>query len=671
MARSDADITAAKRPGAAARAEAAAEGEAAIRPLRHGPLVLNLCTVLTGLALTLAVNQIFNLGFFVGFTVLENSYLYALGGLFLAVTYLAFPAHPRAATHVPLYDLALSTLALGVSGYFAWTGEANVNMGWEYGAPLVAVILSFVLWAIIIEAMRRVAGLLMAAIVLFFSLYPIFAGAMPGPIQGFSQPLQDIIPFHILSSESSFGIPMNAFGGLVLGFVLFGAALQFTGGGTFFNNISFRMVGGYRGGAAKVATVGSGLMGSMSGSVISNIMTTGAVSIPAMKRTGFSPKTAAAVEACASTGGVMMPPIMGAVAFVMASFIGVPYSQIVMAAAIPSAIFYFALIIQIDSYAARRGLRGLDRSELPSLRQTLRNGWQYIVVFALLIWLLVGAQQERIAPYLATALLLVVNQLFPRTRLSLRGLRDLVAHAGIALAEMASLLIGVGLIVGAFSATGLSGTLATDLVFIAGGGTVALLIMGAITSFIFGMGMTVTSCYIFLAVVLAPALVKTGLDPIATHLFIMYWGMVSYITPPVALGAFAAATLAGTRPIPTGLTAMKFGSIIYILPFFFVLEPALIGRGDWFTVATLVVLTFAGVWLIASGLQGYLAGFGRLGDGLRGMIARTAVLAGGFLIAMPATLVPHVGHLVLTTAGMAVALAGVAVVRIGSRATSV
>ena len=659
------------RPDSGARAEAAAEGEAAVRILRHGPLVLNLCTVLTGLALVLAVNQIFNLGFFVNFTLLENSYLYALGGLFLAITFLSFPAVPGASGRVPFYDMALSAAALAVSGYFAWTGEANVNMGWEYGAPLPAVVSSFVLWAIIIEAMRRVAGLLMALIVLFFSLYPIFAGAMPGPIQGFSQPIQDIIPFHILSSESSYGIPMNAFGGLVLGFVLFGAALQFTGGGTFFNNISFRLVGGYRGGAAKVATVGSGLMGSMSGSVISNIMTTGAVSIPAMKRTGFSPRTAAAVEACASTGGVMMPPIMGAVAFVMASFIGVPYAQIVMAAAIPSAIFYFALIIQIDSYAARRGLRGLPAAELPSLRATLRDGWQYIAVFALLIWLLVGAQQERIAPYLATALLLVVNQLFPRTRLSLAGLRDLVAHAGIALAEMASLLIGVGLIVGAFSATGLSGTLATDLVFMAGGGTVALLVMGALTSFIFGMGMTVTSCYIFLAVVLAPALVETGLDPIATHLFIMYWGMVSYITPPVALGAFAASTLAGTRPIPTGLTAMTFGSIIYILPFFFVLEPALIGRGDPGTVATLVALTFVGVWLIASGLQGYLAGVGRLGDGARGALSRAAVVIGGLLIAMPATLVPNVGHLALTLAGLVATLIGIAAARLSTPTAAV
>ena len=173
---------------------------------------------------------------------------------------------------------------------------------------------------------------------------------------------------------------MGTFGTLVLGFVLFGAALQVTGGGTFFNDLAFRMVGKYRGGAAKVATVGSGLMGSMSGSVISNIMTTGAVSIPAMKRTGFSPHYAAGVEACASTGGVMMPPIMGAVAFVMASFLGVGYAEIVMAAIIPSALYYFGLLMQIDSYAARRGLRGLPTSELPQLAMILKRGWMLSLI---------------------------------------------------------------------------------------------------------------------------------------------------------------------------------------------------------------------------------------------------------------------------------------------------
>ena len=440
--------------------------------------------------------------------------------------------------------------------------------------------------------------------------------------------------------------------GLVLGFVLFGAALQHTGGGTFFNNIAFALLGGVRGGAAKVACLGSGLMGSVSGSVISNIMSTGAVSIPAMKRTGFSAPQAAGVEACASTGGVLMPPVMGATAFVMASFLGVPYSTIIVAAIVPSALYFFGLMVQIDAYAARRNLAGLPRSELPSLKQTFKEGWHYSAVFIFLIVLLVGYRLDSIAPYLATGLLLVINQIAPRTRLGWKAFIVLLAQTGRSLAEMAAILTGVGLIVGAFSVTGLAGALANDLVFLAGGSQLALLAMGALTAFIFGMGMTVTSCYVFLAVVLAPALVRTGLDPLSVHLFIMYWGMVSFITPPVALGAFTAASLARTSAMKAGFSAMRLGSVIYFIPFLFVLEPALIGQGEPMALLVTIPLAFAGVWLFASALQGYLVGFGSLGGGSAGMAARVLLGLAGMAVACPASLVPEVSELLLLAAGV-------------------
>jgi len=628
------------------------------RGLREGSVVPNLVAALTVVAVFFAVNQVFNLRLFMDVTILQNSYLYILGGIFLTIVFLVFPLTATPRRWTAALDYTTAVISLATCAYFSLTGEQSLNEGWEYSQPLIPKILSFVLWGLIVEAMRRVAGTIMAAIIFVFSIYPVFAGSIPGPIAGFSQPLSDVIPFHIISSESVFGIPMNAFGTLVFGFVLFGATLQYTGGGAFFNDLAFRMVGKYRGGAAKVATVGSGLMGSMSGSVISNIMTTGAVSIPAMKRTGFSSNYAAGVEACASTGGVMMPPIMGAVAFIMASFLGVGYSEIVIAAIIPSALFYFGLIIQIDSYAARRGLRGLNKDELPDLSATLKGGWYYIIIFAVLIWMLIGLKQERVAPFISTLLLLILTQLIPKTRLSILKIRDMLSYAGTALAEMAAILLGVGLIVGAFSATGLSGTLANDLVFLAGDGVLALLFMGALTSFIFGMGMTVTSCYILLAVVLAPALVQVGLNPIAAHLFIMYWGMVSYITPPVALGAFAAATFAGANPIRAGFTAMRLGSIIYILPFLFVLEPALIGIGAWSEIIPVIILAFIGVWLIASGTQGYLAGYGSLGHGVIGILIRICTISGGVAIAIPATLVPLVGHVGMTVLGLAIVGAG-------------
>ncbi|MDM7946544.1 MAG: TRAP transporter fused permease subunit [Oceanibaculum nanhaiense] len=623
----------------------------------HGPL-RTIFVILTLAAVLLSVNQLFNLQLF-GIVILDNRYLYSLAGIFLCLTFIVFPLRGKgsAPSAVPWYDILLGALSLTVAGYFIWTGEEALSSGWEYAAPQTAMILSFVFWILILEATRRTGGTIIFAIVLLFSLYPAFADKVPGPISGYPLPLEDAIAFHIVSSESSFGIPMRAFGELVVGFIVFGAALQQTGGGRFFNDLALALVGQFRGGAAKVAIFASGFMGSMSGSVISNVLTTGVVSIPAMRRTGFSREYAAGTEACASTGGVLMPPVMGTTAFVMASFLGIPYIEIAMAAALPSMLYYFGLFVQLDSYAARRGLKGLERAEVPSLRETFREGWQYLFVFAVLIFVMVVFRQETLAPFYATGLLLVITQIFPSTRLSLDAFLSLVQAIGRSLAELVSVLLGVGLIVGAFSATGLAGTLVNDLLFIAGDATIVLLIMGAITSFIFGMGMTVTACYIFLAIVLAPALVQAGMNPLAVHLFIMYWGMVSFITPPVALGAFAAATIAGTGPIKAGIAAMRLGSVIYFVPFFFVLNPALIGQGTTGEVLLVLATAFPGVWLIASATQGYLAFFGKFADGWASLFNRVLLFVGGILLIFPGFEEFHLSQIELTAIALALVAA--------------
>ena len=626
------------------------------RERRLGPALALGVGLLTALGIALSINQIFNLQIG-GAVLVEGRYLYLLAGLFLAVALVLFPLAGGRLGRVELaIDLTLAVLALATCGFFAWTAETSLEQGWEYAAPPTARWAALIAWALIIEATRRTGGLLIAAIVLVFSLYPTFADQVPGPISGFAQPFWDAIPYHLISAESAFGIPMRAFGNLVVGFILFGAVLQRTGGGTFFNNLALGLVGAFRGGAAKVAIFASGFMGSMSGSVISNVLTTGAVSIPAMKRSGFSARYAAATEACASTGGVLMPPIMGATAFLIAQFLGMPYTEVALAAAIPSVLYYFGLFVQVDAYAARRGLRGLEPHEVPSLRENMREGWQYLFVFAVLIYLMVGLRIETQAPFYATALLLFINQIVPRTRLSWGGLRDLLLAVGSTLGELVAILLGVGLIVGAFSATGLAGTLVNDLVFLAGGSTFMLLIMGAVTAFVFGMGMTVTACYVFLAVVLAPALTRAGLEPIAVHLFILYFGMVSYITPPVALGAFAAASMARTTPIRTGFEAMRLGGAIYIIPFFFVLNPALVGVGTWFEVLSVLATALIGIWFIGSALQGYFAGIGALPNDVAGLAVRGLLLAGGLLCAAPGGGWIGLGHFALSAIGIAMAL---------------
>jgi len=614
------------------------------------------------LAIALSVNQLFNLRLG-GYSMLGGMYLYLLAGLFLSLTFVCFRAIGPASARVPLYDWGLALLTMAVALFFAFTADQSLDAGWEYAAPDHAVWASILFYVLILEGTRRAGGTVLFGIVLLFSVYPVFADKVPDPLNGFSQPFRDVIPYFMISSEASFGIPMRAFGNLVIGFILFGAVLQFTGGGKFFNNLAMALVGHYRGGAAKVSIFASGFMGSMSGSVISNVLTTGAVSIPAMKKSGFSPRYAAATEACASTGGVLMPPIMGATAFVIASWLSKPYVEIMLAAAIPSLLYFFALFAQVDAYSARRGLRGLGRDTLPVLRDTLRDGWQYIFVFALLIFLMVAFRWETTAPFYAVVLLLLVNQLNHRDRLSLDGLIDVIVSVGRTLSELVAVLLGIGMIVGAFQATGLTGPLANELVYMAGNSVPMLLLMGAITAFIFGMGMTVTACYIFLAIVLAPALVQAGLNELAVHLFILYWGMVSFITPPVALGAFAAASMAGASPMRTGLEAMRLGGVIYIVPFFFVLNPALIGQGTAPEVAFVLVCALLGVWFISAALQGYLAFFGPLAKGAGAMAARVLLFFAGLLVAAPEGGVMGLSHLMLTLLGLLLAVPAVVLAR--------
>ncbi|MBD3656641.1 TRAP transporter permease [Marinobacter sp.] len=584
------------------------------------------------------IDYLFNLQLINFITKVESQFFYTLVALMLPLVYVLWPMNRHAARdRVPWYDVILFLATAGVCGFFVYNAEQILDRGWEYAAPDYAIVVSFLFWATVVEAVRRAGGLPIAVIVAIASIYPIFADLVPGPIQGFpSSPDQTAI-YHAMSRESVMGIPLQAFANLVVGFLLFGVALQQTGGGKFFINLAFALLGHVRGGPAKVAVFSSGLMGSMSGSVITNVLTTGVLSIPAMRRVGFSKSHAAGVEACASTGGVLMPPVMGATAFVMAAFLNIPYGTIALAAVVPSFLYFLGLFIQIDAYAARHDLKGLPASELPSLKQTLKEGWYFIFVFGLLIWLLFFLRQEATAPFYATALLLVINQILPYQRWGWQQVKEFFSSSGKLFAELIAILTGVGLLVGALSVTGLSGTIANDLIYLAGGNTLVLLMMGALTSFILGIGMTVTAAYIFLAVALAPALITGGgMDPLAVHLFILYWGMLSFITPPVALGAFAASTIAGSRPMETGLQAMRLGSVIYFIPFLFVLNPALIFQGSWSEVTIVIGQALLGVLLIAGAMQGYLLGIGDLSASrLLQWPIRLALIVGGLLLAIP------------------------------------
>ncbi|MEC7582431.1 MAG: TRAP transporter large permease subunit, partial [Pseudomonadota bacterium] len=323
--------------------DSAAEAKAPARYRELSDKWRAVMAVMTALAILLATNQIFNLGFFVGYVMLDSRYMYLITGVMLCMVFITFPGSRHSPTHVPWYDIVIMVCIGLIFSYFAYYAERIVLEAWEYAAPIEGVWLALATWVIVLEAGRRAGGWPVFAIVALFSLYPTFADSLPTVIAALSIPVQDVAIFHVLGEESLFGIPMRVFAQLVFGFLVFGISLQFTGGGPFFINLAFALLGHLRGGPAKVSIFSSGLMGSMSGGPISNVLTTGPLSIPAMRRIGFSKEYASGVEACASTGGVFMPPIMGATAFVMASFLNVSYVAVAVAAIVPSLLYFFGL----------------------------------------------------------------------------------------------------------------------------------------------------------------------------------------------------------------------------------------------------------------------------------------------------------------------------------------
>ena len=465
---------------------------------------------------------------------------------------------------------------------------------------------------------------------LLFGAYPLFAGHMPGFLWGTQFAPIETVRAHILGVESVIGIPMQVVAELVIGFVIFGSVLVATKGSDFFMDLASALLGTSRGGPAKVAVMGSGILGSLSGSVISNILTSGPFSIPTMRRVGYPASYAAAIESCASTGATLMPPVMGTVAFVMASFLGVQYSQIVVAAVIPALLFYAALLFQVDMYAARRGLEGLPRSETPDLWPVLKRGWPYLLALAVLIYVLMGLRQEARSPYYASLVMIAATAFRRDTRLTPARARALLLDIARSVANLVAILAGIGLVIGGLSYTGVAGAFSRELLLYADGNVPLMLLAGAATSFVLGMGMTVTACYIFLSILLAPALIQAGLNPIASHLFILYWGMLSYITPPVALAAITAANIAGSKPMRTGFYAMRLGVTLFLLPFIFVYDPALIMEGTWLAIVERVGLTLVAIWAVTSAFEAWIYKVGRIDPA-----SRVAFGIGGLLILVP------------------------------------
>jgi len=485
------------------------------------------------------------------------------------------------------------------------------------------------------EGLRRTAGPILLAVLLFFVGFGVLGQFVPGQLQGRPIAFGQLVTYLTFDTNSLVGAPMKVVTTIVIAFLLFGALLFRSGGSAFFTELSSALMGSTRGGSAKIAVVASSLFGTISGSAVSNVLSTGVVTIPLMRKAGYKPHSAAAIEAVASTGGQLMPPVMGAVAFVMAEYLNVSYTQVVIAAIVPSLLYYVALFIQADLEAARENIAPVPKELIPPVWPVLKNGWVFAAPFFVLIygmfWL--NLLPEEAALY-SSGLLLLVGMAFGYRgkRMGLRDVFDSVARTGVLVLDLVMIGAAVGVIIGILNQSGLGFALTLMLVNIGSGNLLLLLLLAGIVCFVLGMGMPTLAVYILVATLIAPAMVEAGIQPMAAHMFVLYLAMLSFITPPVCIAAFAAANLARADPMRTGFAATRFGWAAFFVPFIFVFQPSLLLEGTAVELLHDVGTAVAGVWIGSMGIAGY--SMRRIG-----WLERGAYVVTGFLLLIPASLV--------------------------------
>jgi TRAP transporter 4TM/12TM fusion protein len=543
-----------------------------------------------------------------GLSLYTEQYLAGLLALALPLIYLHVPAGAGRTRVGPAswFDILAAIAAFLCSVYVVFRFPPLSELVSE--RPWDGLVVAAVMILLVLEGLRRTTGNALVYTTIGFFILALIAGFLPGEFAAKSIPLDRLTYYVLWDSTAILGVPMKIVSTVVVIFVLFGNVLFKSGGAAFFTDISMALMGRHRGGPAKIAIVGSSLFGTISGNVVSNVMTVGVVTIPMMRRVGFRPHLAAAIEACASTGGQLMPPVMGVAAFVMAEFLRVPYSEVALAATIPAILFYVALFIQVDLEAARTRILPLEPSQIPRVSAVLRQGWHFPIPFAVLIYALFWLNYEaEFAGLFAIAAALVLAFVFPfqGRRLGLRDLYEMVRDTGLSVLDLFMLGAASGIMIGALGYSGAGFTLSVVLIHLAGGSLIGLLVLSGIANIVLGAGLPTVACYILLATLVAPTLIQMGIDPMAAHMFILYYGCLSAISPPVAIAAFIAANLAEADHNKTGWTAMAFGWTIFVIPFLFVFSPSLLMRGSWLLIAINSLTAIAGVWFIAAAGMGY------------------------------------------------------------------
>ena len=508
--------------------------------------------------------------------------------------------------------------------------------------PLWLTVACLTLLAGLLFLIWRVIGLPIVIIVGAFSLLALFGTVFGIP----STPVDRWSIYMVIDPNGLLGLPVRVAVEIVIPFILFGELLRHSGGSDYLTRVCLLAFGRFRGGSAKAAVGASALFGTISGNAASNVVGTGVVTIPLMKRTGLKPETAGAVEAAASTGGQLLPPVMGAAAFVMADYLQVSYVEVAIAAALPAVLYYAAIFVQIDRIAARSGIRPLDASERAAYGGSLREGWHFLLPFVVLFYVLFSLQtRPELAALAAIATLLVAGLVRPYggRRLTPASILRAVIDTGVTAAPLLLITAAAGLIIGLVSLTGLGFSIAANAVAVSGGNIIVLLVLVAIIAIIFGMGMPTVAVYVVLATILAPALVDAGLQPMQAHLFILYFGMMSMLTPPVALASITAAKIAGADMWRTSFVALRLAWVAYLVPFLFVFSPELLLGGTPMGAALAAITAFAGVAAVSMAAVGYV-------NGPLSPSMRVVYVLLGLCLLLPPTLSPAVGIANLTAA---------------------
>lgn len=564
----------------------------------------SMAILLTIVAISMSLFHLYTAGYMVFTAMVQRSIHLCFALTLIFLLYPAMAKSPRG--RVPLIDWVFILLSVISCLYITVNWEALSEAVRIAEPTLVDMALGIIATLLVLEATRRTAGMALPIVAIVFVLYGFLGPYMPGILNHPGIPLNQFIGMNYLFSEGIFGMPLGVSATFIVIFIIFGGFLQESGGGKFFIDLACAFFGVVRGGPAKIAIFSSGFFGTISGSAVANVVATGTFTIPMMKRIGYRPHFAGAVEAVASTGGLIMPPVMGAAAFVMAEILGIPYISICLAAAIPAVLYYFSLFVFIDLEAAKTGLKGIPQEEKPLIKQVLRAGGHLLIPPALLVYLLAVVHWSPMkAGFYAILATVVVAMMRKNTRLDGRKLVSALRKGATGALQVAAVCACAGIVISIVSITGLGLTFSSVLIQLAHGNLFLLLVLAMIASLILGMGLPATPCYIILAVLAAPAIVEMKISPMAAHLFVFYFGCISAITPPVAVAAYAGAAIAGSDAMRTGYTAWRLGLAAFIVPFMFIYGPPLIMVGTIIEIIQASVTALIGVAFLAASIQGF------------------------------------------------------------------